>query len=532
MKRWCAVLLSLLLVAAEPVTDKGPGVTLKFHNGKTVRGTLAVKTLKVKSGTETKEVELFTVRSITFGKDRDTLDTTAGAVDGVVQAAEFEVNTELGLLTVKREQLVSIHFDESFTAASPAKVIKLACTIRQMILTKDGKSLYLLNGSDDRVQRLNVETQVLEETSAEVGGATGIFLSPDGKTLYAHGMEKGPNLGRTTIHIVEAASLKVTGKFGVAASPFSAIADDQGRLYLAGPRVVAVDVAKKEMIDTWNEGPQCSGSNWLRRSSDGKHLYLGVLGAGFPGSNRVFRLDWPERFPAADAARPLPVRVSAHGAEQPFDGWLPDSVIKIATRDGPRSVDLSKVGTNVIGISKNAEGVFLQAHQQNPAQSFVGKIEARDLKVRLEEGMLTLPFEKVYHMQRREVAYPSVVVPDAVFEPTSDEKHLVCISGPVLSLGPEMKEVTKVPAHHASAADPKAGVLFLALPGKKLDVYSYPQCKLQKSIVLPKQAYRMAYDPTTKRLFCAVAQDVPAGRLSVGVGDLHVYDVRALFDIK
>ncbi len=85
----------------------------------------------------------------------------------------------------------------------------------------------------------------------------------------------------------------------------------------------------------------------------------------------------------------------------------------------------------------------------------------------------------------------------------------------------------------AVAADPAVGAAFVTRADGSLDLYSYPDFRLQAKFRLEQPAYRAVLDGRRGRLYLAVSDpaalhltrygDRPEGR-----GDLHIHDVRAL----
>jgi len=81
----------------------------------------------------------------------------------------------------------------------------------------------------------------------------------------------------------------------------------------------------------------------------------------------------------------------------------------------------------------------------------------------------------------------------------------------------------KVEPHLASAVDRESKTLLLTTPQRTLQVYSYPDFKLQKSFLLEAAAQQMAFDAASGTLYCVVETKVKGTeRLS----ELRIYDLK------
>lgn len=188
--------------------------------------------------------------------------------------------------------------------------LSMNVTIAGMIPSRDGAWVYLLNTTDARVQRVNVQTRDLDSESIEVDPLSeGMCISPNGKTIYVF-VAQPPNKADDPkiravpgkVHVIDAGSFRITktvpmhtniyngGSIVVGFSPFDMTADDKGTLYTFGSTsAAAFSVEKKSGVTL---GVELSDRGPLRLHPDGKRLYHGTTQRS-PG--RFYRILLPNK---------------------------------------------------------------------------------------------------------------------------------------------------------------------------------------------------------------------------------------------
>jgi|GEM_PF-6791458 len=119
------------------------------------------------------------------------------------------------------------------------------------------------------------------------------------------------------------------------------------------------------------------------------------------------------------------------------------------------------------------------------------------------------------------------------FEISPDGKYLISHTGTVLRLASsvqdDMKFMAKVNPHNACAFGSLQDILVTCTDQKMLQIISYPQFELRKSIMLSKAAYQMVFDEVGKTLFAALdnsSGERPYSRNSGrGPGNILIFDL-------
>jgi hypothetical protein len=166
--------------------------------------------------------------------------------------------------------------DLSKVQLKPRTIIPVGGTIGALHLAPDGKKLYYLNLTANKLGRIDVATEKRDKVAALAEGTDATSLSRDGKllaTLAATGK------GRSRLQIVDPATLEVRKTIDLALDAYDLAAGD-GIVYLSGADsdwtdVTAVDAAKGTVLGRW-------GGVWSRSfiqlSADGKRIYHGSQG--------------------------------------------------------------------------------------------------------------------------------------------------------------------------------------------------------------------------------------------------------------
>jgi WD40 repeat protein/mono/diheme cytochrome c family protein len=153
----------------------------------------------------------------------------------------------------------------------PRKMIAVGGTIGALHLSPDGKKLFYLNLTANKLARVDVTTDHRDKAVALVDGTDASSLSRDGKllaTLSATGK------GRSRLQIIDPATLEVRKTHDVALHAYDLAAGD-GVVYLSGAGndwtdVTAIDAVRGTVVGRW-------GGVWNRSfvqlSTDGKRIY-------------------------------------------------------------------------------------------------------------------------------------------------------------------------------------------------------------------------------------------------------------------
>ncbi len=314
---------------------------------------------------------------------------------------------------------------------TPVAEIKLNASVSQFLPSTDKKSVYFLNKSDGKIQRIDVAKKALDDTAIELDGAEAIAMSPDGKMIYACGSPNGHNSNSGAdkevgkIQVVNLADQKVTSTIEIKFDPFEIAADNNGKVFATGgsnqhTKVAVIDTKKKSIVA--DLGRVYMGAN-LRMTPDAKRLYFSTNGVS-PGS---------------------------------------------------------------------AEGIW-QAGGKRSSGGGGG---------------------------------PFLLSPDGKFMVFQQ-------SGLVLRLGKsaadDMKEAAKVKQHRAAAIDVEGKTVWLATAEGELIKLSYPDFELETTFVLPKPAYQLYLDPSSKTLLAALdnKKDRPKFNTEAGVGNIAIFDLKTM----
>ncbi|MBA4191240.1 MAG: hypothetical protein C0467_24935 [Planctomycetaceae bacterium] len=310
----------------------------------------------------------------------------------------------------------------------PAAEIKLNASVSQFLPSPDKKSVYFLNKSDGKIQRIDIAKKALDDTAIELDGAEAITMSPDGKTIYASASPNGHNSNSGAekevgkIQVVNLADQKVTSTIEIKFDPFEIAADNSGKVYATGgsnqhTKVAVIDTKKKSIIA--DLGRVYMGAN-LRMAPDGKRMYFSTNGLS-PGS---------------------------------------------------------------------AEGIWQAGGKRSTGPG----------------------------------GGPFVI--------TSDGKFMVFQqSGLVLRLGKsvadDMKEAAKVKPHRAAAIDVEGKSVWLATAEGELIKLSYPDFELETTLVLPKPAYQLYIDSSSKTLIAALDNKKDRRKFDKepGVGNIAIFNL-------
>ncbi len=319
------------------------------------------------------------------------------------------------------------------TELKPDGVIRLNATLGDMILSKDGKSLYVLNGTEGKIQRLDTATRTMDAGGLEIREETrGLRLSPDGKTLYAFGTPAqpeqlgDPKLQKGAIQTIDVAGLRVKDTFKTEFAPVDLAPLEKGRLIVTGkgPKAsgaIFYDTGHKVVTAAWDGVPP---TTFCAASPDGKRIYF-----------------MPSRDGRASSA------------------LIPDEP---ANGRGPMRQGINRANTRIYGrFIVSPDGRYLVATCGVVFRTAANRV-------------------------------------DDLFIAAKVEPHLAAV----------MHE----------------GTLIIATANRHLKVYSAPDFTLRRDYAIGMAAYRMAFDPATKQLYCAIDNGGKAdGAFLTGVGNLCIF---------
>lgn len=512
-------------LAAQP-TARGT-VQVAMEDGKTVSGILQLNSVRIKTELGVLEIEAGKLRSLRFGKDGDSVVTSAKTVTGKIVTEEFKLRTEEGVLTLARDKLRTITFAEPPAIADkdapkaketpkkdvptenelrPVAVIKLDATLPAMILSRDRQSVYLLNGTAAKIQRLDTAKRALATAAAEVtNGTEGMCLTPDGKILYTFASpaghkyyDKNPETGK--IQVFDAATVALKNTFALAYDPFGIAATDAGRLFLTNgsnqwTTLATVDVKKQALVG------QLGGvrhRSILRMSADQRRLYWSTTDTS-PGNVQTALLPPP----------PVPAE--------------PQEIDKlIGQLDSTQFAERNTAQQRLEAIAEYALEPLRKAVAANPGL---------DLRQRLDK-LITLAEQRLQGTaENYSSPYHGEYPLGGRFEVSPDGKYLIFASGTVLHAGrdkaDDLRFAAKVEPHVASAMDKDSKVLLLSTQQRTLQVYSSADFKLQKSLHLEGVVSQMVFDAASGTLYCAVETKQKAGEGQPGMlSDLWIYDLK------
>jgi S1-C subfamily serine protease len=145
----------------------------------------------------------------------------------------------------------------------PSVTISLGASIPDMFLSPDGAWLYLLNGSDGKVIKLDTSKREMAADEAPVGeGTVGMCMAPNGKNLYTFAAPQGyandpKKVGEGKFQVIDPANLRVRSTFSAAVDPYDAEADDRGRLFVTSGSgqhtfIAVIDSSSRRMVAQWD----------------------------------------------------------------------------------------------------------------------------------------------------------------------------------------------------------------------------------------------------------------------------------------
>ena len=527
------ILMSVLLLClacveqsrGQPTLPRGT-VQVTMEDGKKVSGILQLAVVKMKTDLGILEMDVAKLRSITFGKDADTVVAATGTVQGKVITDEFKLRTELGLLTLARDKMQTLTFADAAGSAAkpipaddktpkrdipadnelkPTATVKLDAAVPNMIFAKDRRAIYLLNQGQLKLQCLDTTRRALEPESAELTrGTEGMCISPDGKTICTYASPEGhkyydkkPEVGK--IQVIDAESMKLKSTFAIAFDPCGIAVNDAGQMFLTNgsnqwTNIAIVDI-KAQAITKQLTGVR--HQSILRMSPDQRRLY------------------WAE----TDVS---PANINCAILPTPPAKAEPGEIEKLIKELGsPRFTEREAATKRLEEIGEAALFPLKKAAESDDVEL---RRRAQDLVVLAEKRLEGRPevYRSPYHG-----TYPL----GGRFEVAPDGKHIIFGTGTVLQAGREkgedLKYVTKVEPHIASAMD--GDVLLVATAKQTLTVYSYPEFKVQKAYLLAAPVYQMLFDAAKGTVYCAAdTQGKGDGRLKAGIGDLHIYELKEL----
>ena len=230
-------------------------------------GTIQRQVLLDSLDTLASELKLSRARTFAATTPLDTPTRVTNVPDAAKPAARPSVQVEIGGKS-----------DPSSNDLTPAITLKLAAEIPDIIVSKDRRWVYLLNASEGLVERIDTQTQKLDETVVKtVANAERMRLSPNGRTLYVCGSPAGHNSQKESpgeFQIIPAEKFESSGKFTVPFDPWDFAPDDKGHLFATsgGGQAVPirfVDTNKRAVIaDVVNNWTRAA----IRLSHDGRTL--------------------------------------------------------------------------------------------------------------------------------------------------------------------------------------------------------------------------------------------------------------------
>jgi WD40 repeat protein/mono/diheme cytochrome c family protein len=171
----------------------------------------------------------------------------------------------------------------------PSAVIPVGGTIGNLLLSPDGKSLYFLNHTADKLGRIDTETLTIKKEVPR-NGAEAVSLSPDGTTLVSIHNQRNAHVGKLGwIRLLDPASLELKKSIRIAVAPYDLAVGNHGLIFISGggtewSEVTVVDLAKEKPVATW---AGVWGRSLLRLSPDERRLYYSSQGVT-PGHLGIF----------------------------------------------------------------------------------------------------------------------------------------------------------------------------------------------------------------------------------------------------
>ncbi len=159
----------------------------------------------------------------------------------------------------------------------PVSTFPLGATIRRLLLT-DG-SAYVLNGSDSKIHRLDMNGREIVEEAAVAPGTLGMSLSPSGRVLVTcaspghDAYSTKPESG--TIQVLQPEPLSVLQTIAIPFDPFEIAARDDDTAYVSGgsnqhTKLVVVSAERGSIVQSIRGLYQGA---FLRRSALGRLYY-------------------------------------------------------------------------------------------------------------------------------------------------------------------------------------------------------------------------------------------------------------------
>jgi S1-C subfamily serine protease len=258
--------------------------------------------------------------------------------------------------------------DSGTTELAPASTVPLGVNVKRMLLSADGRYLFLLEAlteaqnSPAKLVRVDTEKGAPDlELDLEQGAET-LCMTPTGRSLYVAVSPKGhayaafgvPEEG--TIYMVNSGTFEVTKKAQIELDPADIQANDQGLVYVCGgsnqhTAIAVVDMKKTRAIVARWPGVYMGAS--IRLSHDQKQLYVATRGLSPPTVSC-----WV--LPTRTDAKPTVANVSG-GPEAPLGGeiFLTSDDAFLLTRFGGvvplgahTSAGTSKAGTTKSGTPR------------------------------------------------------------------------------------------------------------------------------------------------------------------------------------
>jgi len=139
---------------------------------------------------------------------------------------------------------------------------------REMVLSPDGRWLYVMCEAGDEVRVVDTETGKVAKTVAVGHVPRGVAISTDGKTLFV------ANSWDDTVSEIDTAPLKVVRTLTTGFEPNGVVADREGKtLYVANRLsndISVIDLDSGQEVKRLSAG---RGASFLELSPDGKRLY-------------------------------------------------------------------------------------------------------------------------------------------------------------------------------------------------------------------------------------------------------------------
>jgi WD40 repeat protein/mono/diheme cytochrome c family protein len=194
----------------------------------------------------------------------------------------------------------------------PSAVIPIGGTVGNLLLSPDGKSLYFLNRTEDKLGRIDAKTLRIDR-EMPLNAAEAVGLSSDGKTLVSIHNQRNVHVGKSGwVRFIDPERLEVRKNIRIAVAPFDVAVADNGLVFVSGggaewSEVTVVDLAKEKTVASW---AGVWGRSLLRLAPDGHRLYYSSQGVA-PGHLGAFVVtdklsDKPESY-RAPSSGPWPL---------------------------------------------------------------------------------------------------------------------------------------------------------------------------------------------------------------------------------